>query len=261
MKKLFVVNVFSFETKMITEILKRNGKEFITIENEERRASDQIAEKINKAVRQKKEIIIVGCEPERGEWQRCYGSAPMRIIDYKTEDGKEKSIIKKIEKILKEDILTDFERMVAAGMEDYIPGMQNEADRLGMSEITKTKMIKNVQRGRALFCDGIDKKALKDAEKAVKVRKEVNGLTVVEYNHKNNRPVMDLLWADYEHLLVKNKKQNKGVLFTPNYDLVQEVHASGGETWTSRREDSTKYRVLSDNLSGMEDAVMRYFTR
>lgn len=260
MKKLFVVNVFSFETKMITEILKRNGKEFITIENEERRASDQIAEKINKAVRQKKEIIIVGCEPERGEWQRCYGSAPMRIIDYKTENGKEKSIIKKIEKILKEDILTDFERMVAAGMEDYIPGMQNEADRLGMSEITKTKMIKNVQRGRALFCDGIDKKALKDAEKAVGVRKGVNGLTVVEYDYDNNRPVMDLLWADYNNLLIKNKKTNKGVLFTPNYDLVQVVQTSVEETWTTRREGSTKYRVFSDHLTEMEAVVNRYFT-
>ena len=259
MKKLFVVNVFSFETKMAVEILKRNGKEVMIIK--ERRMSDQADIKVKKAIQNKKEIILVGLEPEKGEWQRCYGDAPMRIINYKTEDKKEKSIIKKIEKILKEDILTDFERMVAAGMEDYIPGMQNEADRLGMSENTKTKMIKNVQRGRALFCDGIDRKALEDAEKAVNGRKEVGPLTVVEYDHKNNRPVMDLLWAKYEHLLVKNKKENKGVLFTPNYDLVEEVQVSGGETWTSKREDSTKYRVLSDHLAEMEEAVKRYFTR
>lgn len=259
MSKFFVVHVFSFETKMIVEILKRNGKEFVIMK--ERRMSDQADIKVKKAIQNKKEIILVGLEPEKGEWRRCYGNAPMRIVDYKTENEKEKSIIRKIEKILKEDILTDFERVLAAGMEDYIPGMLDEAERLNMSEKQKNKTIKNIQRGRALFCDGINKKALEDAEKAVKARKEVNGLTVVEYNHKNNRPVMDLLWADYEHLLVKNKKQNKGVLFTPNYDLVQEVHASGGETWTSRREDSTKYRVLSDNLSGMEDAVMRYFTR
>lgn len=259
MSKFFVVNVFSFETEMITKILKRNGKEFMIIK--ERRMSDQADIKIKKAIQNKKEIILVGLEPEKGEWKRCYGDVPMRIIDYKTEDKKERSLIKRIETILKKDVLTDFERVLAAGMEDYIPGMLDEAERLNMSEKQKNKTIKNIQRGRALFCDGINKKALEDAGKAVKARKEVNGLTVVEYNHKNNRPVMDLLWADYEHLLVKNKKQNKGVLFTPNYDLVQEVHASGGETWTSRREDSTKYRVLSDNLSGMEDAVMRYFTR
>ncbi len=259
MKKFFVVAVGSFELKMVTEILKRNNKEFVTLKED--RASDQIAAKIEKAIKQKKEIIFVGCEPEVGEWQRCYGNAPMKIVDYKTEDKKEKSIIRKIEKILKEDILTDFERVLAAGMEDYIPGMLDEAERLNMSEKQKNKTIKNIQRGRALFCDGITKKALKDAEKAVAARKEVNGLTVVEYNHENNRPVMDLLWADYTHLLIKNKNKNKGVLFTPNYDLVQEIQASGGETWTTRREDSTKYRILSDHLTEMEGAVMRYFTR
>ena len=259
MKKLFVVNVFSFETKMITEILKRNGKEFVIMK--ERRMSDQADIKVKKAIQNKKEIILVGLEPEKGEWQRCYGSAPMRIIDYKTEDGKEKSIIKKIEKILKEDILTDFERVLAAGMEDYIPGMMDEADRLGMSEKTKQKVIKNIQRGRALFCDEIDKKALKDAEKAVNGRKEVGSLTVVEYNHSNNRFVMDLLWAKYEHLLVKNKNKNQGVLFTPNYDLVEVVQASCETTWTTKREDSTKYRVLSDHLTEMETAINRYFTR
>ncbi len=259
MSKFFVVHVFSFETKMIVEILKRNGKEFVIMK--ERRMSDQADIKVKKAIKNKKEIILVGLEPEKGEWRRCYGNAPMRIVDYKTENEKEKSIIRKIEKILKEDILTDFERILASGMEDYIPGMQNEADRLGMSEKTKQKVIKNIQRGRALFCDGIDKKALKDAEKAVEARKGVNGLTVVEYNHSNNRFVMDLLWASYDNLLIKNKKTNKGVLFTPDYDLVQVVQVSGGETWTTKREDSTRYRVLSDHLAEMEAAVSRYFTR
>lgn len=257
MKKLFVVNVFSFETKMAVEILKRNGKEVMIIK--ERRMSDQADIKVKKAIQNKKEIILVGLEPEKGEWQRCYGDAPMRIINYKTEDKKEKSIIKKIEKILKEDILTDFERMVAAGMEDYIPGMQNEADRLGMSEITKTKMIKNVQRGRALFCDGINKKALKDAERAVEARKEVGELTIVEYDYENNRPVMDLLWGEYENLLIKNKKEGTVILFTPDYDLCKVVQASGGETWTTRRENSTKYRVFSNHLAEAESAIMRYF--
>lgn len=259
MSKFFVVNVFSFETKMIVEILKRNGKEFIIMK--ERRMSDQADIKVKKAIQNKKEIILVGLEPEKGEWQRCYGNTPMRIINYKTEDQKEKSLIKQIETILKNDILTDFERVVAAGMEDYIPGMTNEADRLGMPEKTKQKVIKNIQRGRALFCDEIDKEALKDAEKAVKSRKEVGPLTVVEYDHKNNRPVMDLLWASYDNLLIKNKKEGTAILFTPDYNLVEVVQASGGETWTTRREESTKYRLFSKNLAEVESAVMRYFTR
>lgn len=259
MSKFFVVAINSFETKMVAEILKRNNKQFITIKED--RVSDQTIEKIDKEVRNKKEIIIVGCDLDKSEWRRCYGNAPMQNINYETEDEKEKSIIRKIEKILKEDILTDFERVLASGMEDYIPGMMNEAEKLGMSEKTKNKMIKNIQRGRALFFDEIDKKALKDAEKAVNGRKEVGPLTVVEYNHSNNRFVMDLLWAKYEHLLVKNKNKNQGVLFTPNYDLVEVVQASCETTWTTKREDSTKYRVFSDYLSEMESAVMRYFTR
>lgn len=259
MSKFFVVNVFSFETEMITKILKRNGKEFMIIK--ERRMSDQADIKIKKAIQNKKEIILVGLEPEKGEWKRCYGDVPMRIIDYKTEDKKERSLIKRIETILKKDVLTDFERVLAAGMENYIPGMADEAERLNMSEKQKNKTIKNIQRGRALFCDGIDRKALEDAEKAIAARKEVNGLTVVEYNYGNNRFVMDLLWNRYNNLFIKNKKENKGVLFTPDYDLVQVVQVSGGETWTTKREDSTRYRVLSDHLGGMESAVMRYFTR
>ena len=257
MSKFFVVNVFSFETEMITKILKRNGKEFMIIK--ERRMSDQADIKIKKAIQNKKEIILVGLEPEKGEWKRCYGDVPMRIIDYKTEDKKERSLIKRIETILKKDVLTDFERVLAAGMENYIPGMADEAERLNMSEKQKNKTIKNIQRGRALFCDGIDRKALEDAEKAIAARKEVNGLTVVEYNYGNNRFVMDLLWNRYNNLFIKNKKENKGVLFTPDYDLVQVVQVSGGETWTTKREDSTRYRVLSDHLGGMEEAVKRYF--
>ena len=259
MSKFFVVAINSFETKMVVEILKRNNKEFILIKED--RISDQNIEKIERAIKKQKEIIFMGLEFEVNEWWKCYGSAPMRIVDYKTEDKKEKSIIRKIEKILKEDILIDFERVLAAGMEDYIPGMLDEAERLNMSEKQKNKTIKNIQRGRALFCDGINKKALEDAEKAVAARKEVNGLTVVEYNYGNNRFVMDLLWADYNNLLIKNKKTNKGVLFTPNYDLVQEVQVSCEETWTTKREDSTKYRVFSDHLSELEAAVSRYFTR
>lgn len=257
MSKFFVVNVFSFETEMITKILKRNGKEFMIIK--ERRMSDQADIKIKKAIQNKKEIILVGLEPEKGEWKRCYGDVPMRIIDYKTEDKKERSLIKRIETILKKDVLTDFERVLAAGMENYIPGMADEAERLNMSEKQKNKTIKNIQRGRALFCDGIDRKALEDAEKAIAARKEVGFLTVIEYDYSNNGPVMDLLWNQYEHLLIKNRKEGTAILFTPDYELCKAVQASGGETWTTKREESTKYRLFSNHLAEAEGAVMRYF--
>ena len=52
MEKLFIVNVNSFETKMVTEALKRNRKKFVTIE--EGKISDQLSKKIEIAIKNKK---------------------------------------------------------------------------------------------------------------------------------------------------------------------------------------------------------------
>lgn len=261
MKKVFIVLADDFEAKIVTKILKRNNKETILIKDAGR-ISDQASTKIEKAIENKKELIFVGWEPEKGEWARYFGenAAPKyKVVTYKGGEN-EKSIIEKIEIILKKDILNDFERIVAGGVKDYIPGMQDVAEKLNISEKQKQKAIKNILRGSALY-RGNTKKALKDAEKAVKGRREVSGLTVVEYDYENNGPIMDLLWASYDNLLIKNKNKNKGVLFTQNYDLVQEVQASVKETWTTKREDSTRYRVFSDHLDEMEGAVKCYFTR
>ena len=63
MKKFFIVEVNSFETKIVTEMLERNNKEFVVIKKGE--ANDQTNKKIEKAIKNKKEIIFVGCEPEQ----------------------------------------------------------------------------------------------------------------------------------------------------------------------------------------------------
>ena len=260
MSKFFVVLADDFEAKIVVKILERNNKKFATI-GEEERISDQVDKKIKKAVENKNELVFVGWEPERGEWNRYFGpdTPKYKIITYK--GGKnEKSIIEKIEKIIKDDILTDFERVVAAGVKDYIPGMVDEAEKLGISEKQKQKAIKNILRGSALY-RGNTKKALKDAEIAINNRKEVGELTIVDYDYSNNGPIMNLLWDRYKHLLIKNKKEGTAILFTPNYDLVQVVQASGGETWTTKREESTKYRLFSNHLAEAESAIMHYFTR
>lgn len=258
MSKFFVVLADDFEAKIVVKILERNNKKFTTI-GEEERISDQVDKKIKKAVENKNELVFVGWAPERGEWNRYFGTnAPKyKIITYKGNKN-EKSIIEKIEKIIKDDILTDFERVVAAGVKDYIPGMVNEAEKLGISEKQKQKAIKNILRGSALY-KGANRKALEDAEKAVEARKEVGFLTVIEYDYSNNGPVMDLLWNQYEHLLIKNRKEGTAILFTPDYELCKAVQASGGETWTTKREESTKYRLFSNHLAEAEGAVMRYF--
>ena len=258
MSNFFIVLADDFETKIIVKILKRNNKETILIKDAGR-ISDQASTKIEKAIQNKKELIFVGFEPEKGEWARYFGlDAPKyKIVTYKGNKN-EKSIIEKIEKIIKDDILTDFERVVAAGVKDYIPGMVDEAEKLGISEKQKQKAIKNILRGSALY-RGNTKKALKDAEIAINNRKEVGELTIVDYDYSNNGPIMNLLWDKYKHLLIKNKKEGTAILFTPYYDLTQVVQASGGETWTTRRENSTKYRVFSNHLAEVEGAVMRYF--
>ena len=257
MSRLFVVAVETFELKVVANVLKRNNKKYITIKEGER-FSDQVDIEIKKAIKNKKELIFVGCEPEKGEWRRYFGEdAPKyKVITYRTY--KEKSILKRIETLLKKDILNNFEQVVAGGVDDYIPGMMTVAEELGMSEKTKNKAIKNILRGKALY-NGADRKALKDAKKAVETRKEVGFLTVIEYDYSNNGPVMDLLWNQYEHLLIKNRKEGTVILFTPDYELCKAVQASGGETWTTKREESTKYRLFSNHLAEAEGAVMCYF--
>lgn len=164
MSNFFIVLADDFETKIITQILKRNNKELVVVEEGE--ANDQISEKIEKAVKKQKQIIFVGCEPDKEAWARHFGgdSPKYKVITYKGNKN-EKSIIEKIEKIIKDDILTDFERVVAAGVKDYIPGMVNEAEKLGISEKQKQKNIKNILRG-SILSKGISRQILKDAVEA-----------------------------------------------------------------------------------------------
>lgn len=164
MSKFFVVLADDFETKIITQILKRNNKKYITVDEGE--ISDQASKKIENAVKNKNQIICVGCEPDKEAWARhfCGDSPKYKVITYKGNKN-EKSVIEKIEKIIKNDILTDFERVVAAGVKDYIPGMVDEAEKLGISEKQKQKAIKNILRG-SILSRGISRQVLKDAVEA-----------------------------------------------------------------------------------------------
>lgn len=164
MSKFFVVLADDFETKIVVKILKRNNKNFIIIKEGE--ASDQASKKIEKEIKNKKEIIFVGCEPDKEAWARHFnGDSPKyKVITYKG-NKKEKSTIEKIETILKKDILNGFERIVAGGVKDYIPGMQDVAEKLNISEKQKQKAIKNILRG-SILSKGISRQILKDVVEA-----------------------------------------------------------------------------------------------
>lgn len=164
MSNFFIVLADDFETKIIVKILKRNNKELVVVEEGE--ANDQISKKIEKAVKKQKQIIFVGCEPDKEAWTCHFGgdSPKYKVITYKGNKN-ERSTIEKIETILKKDILIDFERIVSAGVKDYVSGMNITAKKLGMSSQQKQKNIKNALRG-SILSKGISRQILKDVVEA-----------------------------------------------------------------------------------------------
>lgn len=262
MKKVFIVEINSFETKMIINMLKRNNKEYVVARGES--FSDQVAEKIKNAIKTKKQIIFVGFEPAKGEWVEYFGEdAPeYKTITYKYEyRGREKSILSRVAEIVAKDVLNDLEKIVIDGVEsyDHIFSMELAASGLGYSGKAKTKIVKNILKGTALY-DEISKKAWEDAEVAINNRKEVGELTIVEYNYEDYGPIIDLAYGQYYNLLILNKKGKGGLILTHNHDLVEIVRDSAEETWTYRRDGHSSYRVtFSDHLNKVEEAVKRYF--
>lgn len=262
MEKLFVVEVNSFETKMVVNMLKRNNKKYEIAKGES--FSDQVAEKIKNAIKNKNQVILVGFEPARGEWTEYFGEdAPKyKSVIYKHEYRGERSLLKRVAEIVTQDILNDLEKIVAEGAEtvySYIPSMESMAGHLGYPEKTATRIAKNILKGTALY-DGISKEAWKDAELAIQNRKEMEELTVVEYDHENYDPVVNLAYGYYNNLLIVNRKEKGGLLLTYKQDLVQVVQTLGGETWTYRRDGYSRYRVtISGRLNKVEEAVKRYF--
>jgi hypothetical protein len=256
-KKFFVVMVDDFETKIITQILERNNKKFLTIK--EGKASDQINKKIEIAIKNKRQIIFIGCEPEDKEWREKFGDTKYKVITHK-DNKKEKSIIKQIESILKKDILSDFERVIAGGVNAGVPGMTAVAEKLGMSDHQKQKVIRTILSGDVLYkYKGMNKKALKDAEKAVRNRMGCGYLAIVDYDYSDVAPIADLMEGDvckYDHIFIRNKKENKGVLITPNYDLVKAVQTSLEEDWTTKKEEM-RYQLSSRNIKDLDRAISR----
>ena len=261
MKKMFVVEVNSFETKMIINMLKRNNKEYVVARGES--FSDQLSKEIEKAIKKQKQIIFVGFEPAKGEWVEYFGEdAPeYKTITYKYDHKGERSLLKRVAEIVAKDVLNDLEKIVAEDVENYdnIFSMGLLASHLGYPKKSKTKIVKNVLKGTALY-DGISKEAWKDAELAIQNKREVGKLTVVKYNYEDYGPIIDLAYGCYNNLLIVNKKDKGGLILTHNHDLVEVVRASAEETWTYRRDGRSSYRVtFSDHLDRVEEAVMRYF--
>ena len=264
MEKYFIVAIDSFESKVIVDILDRNNKQYASF-IDRHGVLDDFAIREIKENKGKEEIVLVNFKPEDSEaWEEFMDGDPYRIVAYENkEDKNEDTLIEKIKKIIEEDILTDFQEIVSLGARDYISGMSLMARELGYSEKQKEKVIKNILKGKALY-RGNSKKAWKDAEIAVKNQKwkEIRGahLIVVDYDYDDYTPIVDLVSGQYHDLLIQNKKDNRGVFFTADSDLVQVVQqVVDGDCWTSRPEKKgRRYRILLDTLEGVEEAVIRY---
>lgn len=190
------------------------------------------------------------------------GGDPYRIVAYENKEN-EDTLIEKIKKIIEEDILNNFQEIVSLGARDYIPGMALMARELGYSEKEKQKVIKNILKGKALY-RGLSKQAWADAEKAAKNQrwKEIRGVhfIAVDYDYDDYTPIVDLVSGQYHDLLIQNKKDNRGVFFTADDDLVKVVQeVVDGDCWTSRPEKKgRRCRILLDTLEGVETAIIRY---
>ena len=254
-KKFFVVEVNSFETKIVTEMLERNNKEYVVIKKGE--ANDQTNKKIEKAIKNKKELIFVGCEPEHfGE-----DIPKHKVITYKSEikTKEEKTILKRVAKVVAQDVLNDFEEIVSEGVRAYIPGMWIMAGKLGYSRQQEEKFAENIIKGKALYA-GSSKIAWKDANKAAKNKKKMGRfVTVVEYNHRDYDTIVSLAYGQCCNLLILNKNIDEGMLVTYEHDLAETVQASSSETWTQI--NYSEYRVIFKNIDQVKGAVMRYHSR
>lgn len=255
MKKFFIVEVNSFETKIVTEMLERNNKEFVVIKKGE--ANDQTNKKIEKAIKNKKELIFVGCEPEYfGENIPKY-----KVITYKSEikTKEEKTILKRVAKVVAQDVLDDFEKVVAKSVRRSTPSIWIAAGKLGYSRSQEEKIAEDILKGRALY-EGGSRKAWKDANKAMKNKKKMGRfVTVVEYDHRDYDTIVNLAYGQCCNLLILNKNIDEGMLVTYEHDLAETVQASSSETWTQI--NCSEYRVIFKNIDQVKGAVMRYHSR
>jgi hypothetical protein len=253
MKKIFIVSVDSFELKIVTEMLKRNNKDFVAIKKGE--INDQAIKKVEKAIKNKKELIFVGCEPEYfGENIPKY-----KVITYKSKTKEEKTILKRAAEVVAQDVLDDFEKVVAKSARSSTPSIWIAAGKLGYSRSQEEKIAEDILKGRALYKGG-SRKAWKDANKAMKNKKKMGRfVTVVEYDHRDYDTIVSLAYGQCCNLLILNKNIDEGMLVTYEHDLAETVQASSSETWTQI--NYSEYRVIFKNIDQVKGAVMRYHSR
>ena len=251
MRKKIIIKVTTFETQIISEMLKKKAEkdeiDLFIVERDENTLSDKNRRDIMTGYIGGSQDVCINYEPTEEEEEALCLKDRISLFD---DDDERFSLLERVWFLVSNEGLTAFQRLVAAGSWGYIPAMREVGDFYYSHEKEAKRQIKNVLKGECI-ARGVSRQALKDAEVAVKNKKVLNlydggTLTVVRYPYKDIGPIMDLLWNSYEDLVIQNIETGAETVFTPRQRIEEDLRLRYcyNETWTTKRPSSTKWKVF-----------------
>lgn len=251
MRKKIIIKVTTFETQIISEMLKKKAEkdeiDLFIIERGENTLSDKARRDLMTGYIGGSQHIVINYTPTEEEEESLCLEDRISLFD---NDDERFSLLERVLFLVSNDGPTVFQRLVAAGSRGYIPALLDTGEFYYRNEKEAKRQIKNVLKGECI-ARGISRQALLEAELAVKNKKIFNlydggTLTVVRYPYKDIGPVMDLLWGSYEDLVIQNIETGAETVFTPRQRIEEDLRLRYcyNETWTTKRPSSTKWKVF-----------------
>lgn len=271
MKNFFVILKGDFEAEVIIRLLKRNNQEFLVVEKKDwdrfDQWSDQAQHKVLNKLGNRYQVYFIKFPMNvSGELFKN-----VRVIDDSDAEEIDETALFQVSRII-DHYFTIFDLFVMANQIDCIFGMNGVINdkRGNYSRTSLLKMRENVLRGEQI-AQGATRRELAIAKVAVENKKEYYGtssrsLTVVNLPCTDrNGHVIDLLISEdgygYDILLIR--MQSGQLIFSPYRELTDKIQEKiqelGEESWTTRRETSTKDRIfIKDKNINMEKIIRDY---
>lgn len=248
MRKIFIIKVENFETKIISKMLKQKAKEdeidLYVLQRDENTLSDDMRFDLKGGYVVGKQVICINYEPTEREIEEvpCLESR-MSLFD----DDDRFSLLERVQFLIDNKEATKFQKLVAANTWGYIPAMREVGETYCGNEKNLKRQIKNILKGECI-ARGVSRLALLEAELAVKNKKVIDlydggTLTVVRYPYKDIGPIMNLMWNAYEDLVIQNQKTGAEIVFTPRENVAWDIKVLCDNTWTTKRPSSSKWKV------------------
>lgn len=259
MRKKIIIKVTTFETQIISEMLKKKAEkdeiDLFIVERDENTLSDKNRRDIMTGYIGGSQDVCINYEPTEEEEEALCLKDRISLFD---DDDERFSLLERVWFLVSNEGLTAFQRLVVAGSRGYIPALLDTGEFYYRSEKEMRRQIKNVLRGECIS-RGVSRQALRDAETAVKNKKifelyDGGTLTVVRYPYGDIGPVMDLMWNSYEDLIIQNTKTKEEIVFTPREEMVQDLkyRYCYNDTWTTKRPTSTKWKIYCKKGEALE---------